>query len=110
MPFMLANWKIALGAAVALFIYWAGYHTKSVLVEAKQARMQNEAISQHNKDEADANARSAALEGTVADLRKQNNNLKGKLNVETRNASYRCAVPPGGMQLRKDAIASSPAR
>lgn len=61
-PFLLANWRLFAIGFAALAVFYAGYHTKAILVEAGQAKVQAQIIADYKKSTDHMQAISKAYE------------------------------------------------
>lgn len=105
-------WKaavlIALLAGYSGYVYHAGKLSERAHWQAKEAERvltyQNDVDALHRA----ANAKSAALEKTLAEQRQKNRALNGRLHAELeKNRLYReCVLPADGVRILNDAAAA----
>lgn len=100
--------KVALIASGIGLTFYAGYHTKSVIVEARQAKELAKLQSEKDKLQLDYDNKSSEYEKLASDLRIANDNLQETARHETSKDPI-CSdrnIPTDKLQLRIKASTS----
>ncbi|HYH68331.1 MAG TPA: hypothetical protein VD866_26800 [Urbifossiella sp.] len=94
---------------LCLLAFAAGWTVNGWRWEARHAAAVQHQLDDRVKAEQDANAKSTELESHLAAIRSTNRDLNRRLAYETAKPDYRCAVPPDGVRLLRDALSGRPA-
>lgn len=108
----LLNKKVQLiGVAIlCLLSFTGGYRLKAVIEQAKQADVLQDIMEAHAKQIEQGNKNAENVEKELSRIRSHNRALNKLLDVELQNPVYKsCVVPPDGLRLLNEAIATSTA-
>lgn len=104
MIFLKTNWKIISIALGIAFVFYLGWHSRSILEDSRRADILKKQIEQYNDQAKQDFATQLESERKKIEFIYKSNQLTGDVSRETIKPEYRCPVNPISVQYINSAF------